>query len=86
MSEFINAYIELAGPAVLLGLAAGAITYLLFGGRDMRTLFTAGGVGVVAGMLVSIVLAAMGTTVSNLPMIAAALFGIAGGYRMGSAK
>ncbi len=83
MSEFLSAYLDLAGPAVLAGLAVGAVSYLLFGGRDMRILITAGGTGVVAGVVSAVLQAALGPTHGGyMPTVAAVAAGAVAGYVM----
>ncbi len=83
MSEFITAYLALAGPAVLAGLAAGALSNLLFGGRDRNVMMRAGGTGVVAGVVSAILQAALGVTAGGyMPTVAAVAAGLAAGYVM----
>jgi hypothetical protein len=85
MSEFLSAYLDLAGPAVLAGLALGAATYLLFGGRDMRIMILAAGTGVIAGVVSAVLQAALGPTHGGyMPVIAAVAAGAVAGYVMRS--
>jgi hypothetical protein len=87
MSEFISAYLDLAGPAVLAGLAVGAASYLLFGGRDMRILIMAAGTGVIAGVVSAVLQAALGPTHGGyMPVVAAVAAGAAAGYVMRPAR
>jgi hypothetical protein len=87
MSEFFSAYLDLAGPAVLAGLAVGAASYLLFGGRDMRMLIMAAGTGVIAGVVSAVLQAALGPTAGGyMPMVAAVAAGAAAGYVMRPAR
>ena len=83
MWEFFSTYLDLAGPAVAAGLAVGALSYLLFGGRDMGTLILAGGTGVIAGMVSAVLQAALGPTLGGyMPVVAAVAAGAAAGYVM----
>ena len=83
MSEFISTYLDLAGTAVLAGLAVGSLSYLLFGGRDMRTMIMAAGTGVVAGVVSAILQAALGVTGGGyMPTVAAVAAGATAGFVM----
>jgi hypothetical protein len=83
MPEFISTYLDLAGPAVLAGLAIGSLSYLLFGGRDMRTMIMAAGTGVVAGVVSAILQAALGVTGGGyMPTVAAVAAGATAGFVM----
>jgi hypothetical protein len=83
MSEFLTAYLDLAGPAVLAGLAVGAASYLLFGGRDVRTMIMAAGTSVIAGVASAVLQAALGPTHGvYMPMVAAVAAGATAGYVM----
>jgi hypothetical protein len=87
MSEFLTAYLDLAGPAVLAGLAVGAASYLLFGGRDMRTMIMAAGTGVIAGVVSAVLQAALGPTAGGyMPVVAAVAAGATAGYVMRPAR
>jgi len=86
MSEFFNTYIDLGGPAVLAGVVVGSLVYLLFGGRDLRVMFTAGGIGVLAGMVSAAIQAGFGVTGAHMPMVAAVAAGAAGGYMLSPAR
>jgi hypothetical protein len=87
MSEFFTAYLELAGPAVLAGLAVGAGSYLLFGGRDMRVMIMAAGTGVIAGVVSAVLQAALGPTMGGyMPVVAAVAAGATAGYVMRPAR
>jgi hypothetical protein len=83
MSEFLTAYLDLAGPAVLAGLAVGSASYLMFGGRDMRTMIAAAGTGVIAGVVSAVLQAALGPTHGGyMPVVAAVAAGATAGYVM----
>ena len=83
MSEFIATYLDLAGPAVLAGLAVGSLSYLLFGGRDMRTMIMAAGTGVIAGVVSAILQTALGVTNGGyMPTVAAVAAGATAGFVM----
>lgn len=87
MWEFINTYLDLSGPAVLAGLAAGAGSYLLFGGRDRATMMTAAGTGVIAGMVSALLQTALGPTAGGyMPVVAALAAGAAAGFVMRPAR
>jgi len=67
-------------PAVLAGLAVGAATYLLFGGRDMRIMIKAGSTGVAAGVASAVLQAALGPTHGGyMPVVAAVAAGAVAG-------
>lgn len=83
MSEFLTAYLGLAGPAVLAGLAAGAGSFLLFGGRDKAAMMMAAGTGVIAGMVSAIMQVSFGPTEGGyMPVIAALAAGTTAGFIM----
>ena len=83
MSDFISTYLDLAGPAVLAGLAVGSLSSLLFGGLDMRTMIMAAGTGVVAGVVSAILQAALGVTGGGyMPTVAAVAAGATAGFIM----
>jgi hypothetical protein len=83
MPEFITAYLSLSGPAVLAGLAAGAGSYLLFGGREKPTLKMAAGTGVIAGMVSAMLQVAFGPTEGGyMPVVAALAAGATAGFIM----
>lgn len=83
MSEFFTVYLELAGPAVLAGLAVGAGSYWLFGGRDRRVMMKAAGTGVIAGVVSAVLQAALGPTPGGyMPVVAAVAAGATAGYVM----
>jgi len=85
MSEFLSTFLDLAGLAVFAGLAVGAATYLLFGGRDTRIMIRAGGTGVAAGVASAVLQAALGPTHGGyMPVVAAVAAGAVAGYVMRS--
>ena len=82
-ANLIGRQIHIAGPAVLAGLAIGSLSYLLFGGRDMRTMIMAAGTGVVAGVVSAILQAALGVTGGGyMPTVAAVAAGATAGFVM----
>ena len=87
MLEFLTVYLDISGPAVLAGLAAGAGSYLLFGGRDKPALMMAAGTGVVAGIVSAVLQTALGPTGGGyMPVIAALAAGAAAGFVMRPAR
>ena len=87
MSNFFSLYLALSGPAVLAGLAAGAGSYLVFGGRDTKTMMRASGTGVIAGMVSAMFQAAFGQSGPEyMPVVAALAAGLTAGYVMRPAR
>lgn len=82
MIEAFTSYIDLAGPAVLAGLGAGATTNVIFGGRDPGRMIMAGGAGVITGMLSAILQVATGAFDAYFPLAAAVGAGSAAGFMM----
>ena len=83
MPEFITAYLSLSGSAVLAGLAAGAGSYLLFGGSEKPTMMKAAGTGVIAGMVSAMLQVAFGPTEGGyMPVVAALAAGATAGFIM----
>jgi hypothetical protein len=78
--QFISNYFALSGPAVLSALVASTIAYFALGGRDMSfpnaPIWQIAGLGVVAGMAVSVVLALAGFSSSMIPAVVGVAVGV----------
>ena len=80
MPTFVSNYMSLAGPSVMAALFTGAIAYVLLGGRDFAVpsgrLWQVAGTGVVAAVVASVVLALLGVTSSNIPLVVGVVVGV----------